>query len=272
MKYSKRILALATCLCFVLCGAGSAQESSDEASKLAATVQNPLANMVTLPLQFNWNTGAGQYDRTMFNLNVQPVVPFPGKEWNVIARAIMPIMSVPEGETDSTFGIGDTTLTLFWSPAKTGKLIWGVGPIFGLPTATNPEVLGSGKWGLGPSAVVFFPTGHWSMGAVVSNTWSVAGDSDRDDTNLFVAQYFVNYNLGSGWAVGTAPIITANWEADSDQRWTVPWGLQVSKVTHFGSQPVNMLLGYYKNQTRPDGAADSQVRFQINFLFPTKPK
>jgi hypothetical protein len=166
--------------------------------------------------------------------------------------------------------VGDTNLTLFWSPAKAGKVIWGVGPIFSLPTASNPEVLGSGKWGLGPSAVVFIPIGHWTMGAVASNTWSVAGDSDRADTNLFYAQYFVNYNLGGGWAIGTAPIIIGNWEAPSDERWTIPWGLQVSKVTRFGSQPVNLLLGYYYNQTRPEGAADSQLRFQINFMWPQK--
>ncbi len=222
-------------------------------------------------MQFNWNNGMGEYDRTQFTLNVQPVVPFKGKKWNVIARAIMPIMSVPQGETESTFGIGDTTLTLFWSSAKAGKLIWGVGPIFGLPTASNPEVLGSGKWGLGPSVVLFYPTGHWTMGMVASNTWSVAGEDNRADTNVFFAQYFVNYNVGGGWAVGTAPVITANWEAESGQEWTVPWGLQVSKVTRFGRQPVNLLLGYYSNVTRPDGAADNQFRFQINFMYPQKP-
>jgi hypothetical protein len=257
----------------VLIGVGrpaSAQAADGGADALAKAAQNPLATMTTLPLQFNWNPGVGEYDRTFFNLNVQPVIPFQGKKWNVIARAIMPVVSVPQGETDSTFGIGDTNVTLFWSPAKSGKLIWGVGPILYLPTATNPEVLGTGKWGLGPSVVLFYPTGHWTLGAVMSNTWSVAGDSDRPDTNNFLAQWFVNYNIKNGWAVGTAPIITANWEAESDQRWTIPWGLQVSKVTHFGSQPVNLMAGYYWNVTRPDGAAESQVRFQVNFLWPQR--
>lgn len=110
------------------------------------------------------------------------------------------------------------------------------------------------------------------MGLVASNVWSVAGDSDRDNVNFFFGQYFVNYNLGKGWAVGTAPIVTANWEAESGNQWTVPWGLQASKVTHFGSQPVNLLLGYYENTDHPEGGAESQVRFQVNFMFPQKPK
>jgi hypothetical protein len=272
MRNASRTLTIIACVTIALCGGAWAQESNDQASNLAKAAQNPLAAMTTLPLQFNWNTGAGEYDRTAFNLNVQPVIPFQGEKWNIIARAIMPIVSVPQGEVDSTFGIGDTNLTLFWTPAETGKVIWGVGPIFELPTASNPEVLGAGKFGIGPSAVFFIPTGHWTMGAVISNTWSVAGESDRADTNKLLLQYFVNYNIGGGWAIGTAPIITADWKVESGQRWTVPWGLQISKVTHFGMQPVNLMLGYYSNTTRPDGAAEDQIRFQVNFLFPHRTK
>jgi len=269
MKTRTQLLGLAICCCLALGGAAVAQDEEDAAS-LAAKIQNPLAAMVTLPLQANFNNGVGEYDRDMFNLNVQPVVPFTGEKWNVIARAIIPINSVPQGETGSTFGLGDTMLSLFVSPAKGGKLTWGVGPILGLPTASNPEVLGSGKWGAGPTGVIFYGIGKWNMGAVASNVWSVAGPDDRADYNLFTAQYFVNYNFGKGWAVGTAPVISANWKADSGEKWTIPWGLQVSKLTHFGSRPVNLLVGYYDNSKRPAGAADSQVRVQINFLFPPK--
>jgi len=98
----------------------------------------------------------------------------------------------------------------------------------------------------GPTGVIFYGTGNWTLGAVASNVWSVAGESDREDVNFFFAQWFVNYNFGKGVALGTAPIITCDWEADSGNQCTIPWGLQVSKVTHFGSQPVNLLLGYYR--------------------------
>lgn len=254
-------------ICLLLSGGPAAAQTADE---LAAVAQNPLASMVTLPLQMNFNQNFGPYDRQLFNLNVQPVVPFPGEKWNVIARAIIPVNSVPVGETDSVFGIGDTMLTLFWSPAKAGRVVWGVGPMIGLPTASNPEILGSAKFGLGPSAVLFYQTGKWTMGGLISNIWSVAGDSDRDDYNMLTLMPFLNYNFGGGWALGMVPTISANWEADSDDRWTVPLGLQISKVTRFGSQPVNLLAGYYHNVEHPEGAADSQVRFQVNFMFPSK--
>ena len=247
----------------------SAQDSveADEAA-LAQTIQNPLASVISLPLQFNFNEGIGQYDRRFFNLNVQPVIPYPGDKWNLITRTIIPMNSVPVGETDSVFGFGDTSFSLWWSPAKAGSVTWGIGPSLSIPTASNPEVLGSDKLSIGPTGVLFISTGKWTMGAVASNVWSIAGNSDREDVNFFFAQWFLNYNFGKGWAVGTAPIITGNWEADSGNRWTIPWGLQISKLTHFGSRPVNLLLGYYKNSEHPEGGADYQVRFQLNLLFP----
>ena len=188
-----------------------------------------------------------------------------------ISSSLIPVNSVPLGRTDSVFGIGDTSLSIFWSPAGAGAVTWGVGPAFSIPTASNPEVLGSDKLSLGPTGVLFASLGKWTLGFVTSNVWSIAGDSDREDVNSFLLQYFVNYNFGKGWAVGTAPILTANWKAESGNQWTIPWGLQISKLTHFGSRPVNLLLGYYKNAEHPDGAADYQVRFQLNLLFPQKP-
>jgi hypothetical protein len=246
-----------------------AQESESE---LAKKIQNPLANIITLPVQANYNQGVGADDRTFFNLNVQPVIPFPGEKWNIISRTIIPINSVPVGETDSVFGVGDINVSLFWSPAKASQLTWGVGPVIYLPTASNPEALGSGKLSLGPTGVIFYKVGEWTMGIVASNAWSIAGDSDREDVNFFYAQYFANYNFGKGWALGTAPIVTADWEADSEDRWTIPWGLQLSKLTRFGPRPVNLLAGYYRNSQYPDGAADEQIRLQVNFLFPAKPR
>lgn len=242
--------------------------AQDEAA-LAETVQNPIADIVTLPIQVNWNTNVGDFDRTAMNMNIQPVVPFSaGDDWNVITRTIIPVNSVPIGETLSEFGVGDVTFSAFWTPKDAGNLVWGVGPAVVLPTASNGEVLGSEKLSIGPTGVIFYSTGNWTMGAVANNVWSIAGEDDRDDVNFFFMQYFLNYNLGKGLAIGTAPIVTANWEADSDNRWTIPWGLQISKVTKLGKQPVNLLFGYYKNSEHPEDGADGQVRFQINFIWP----
>lgn len=249
---------------FLLVGSVNAQDEED----LAKAVQNPLAAMVTLPFQANYNLGIGDEDRTALNLNIQPVIPFPGDDWNIITRTIIPVNSVPIGTTESEFGIGDTAFTLFFSPKSSGKLTWGVGPALTLPTSSNPEILGSGKWSLGPAGVLFYGTGNWTLGIVASQTWSIAGDEDREDVSLFYAQWFVNYNFGDGWALGTAPIVTANWEAESGQEWTIPWGLQISKVHNIGKQPVNLLFGYYTNSEHPDGGPDTQVRFQLNLLYP----
>jgi hypothetical protein len=273
----RHISLLVSCL-LALCSFVSAQDASSqegadtEAAELAKTVQNPLASLVSLPFQTNYNRGVGEYERTFFNMNIQPVIPYSFGNLNVITRTIIPLNSAPIGETDSVFGVGDVNASMFFSPASDGALTWGVGPAMTLPSASNTEVLGSGKLSLGPTGVVFLGLGKWTMGGVASNSWSVAGASDREDVNFFFAQWFLNFNLGKGWAIGTAPIITGNWEADPDNRWVIPWGVQISKVTHFGSRPANIIIGYYKNSTHPEGGADSQIRFQINLLYPQMPK
>ena len=164
-------LLLATCCLLALCGYVAAAEPDkehDEAADLAKTVQNPLATLVSLPLQFNFNDGArppgSTQDRRFFNLNVQPVIPFPGEKWNIISRTIIPINSVPIDENESVFGLGDVNLSLFWSPAKASHLVWGVGPAIILPTASNPEVLGSEKWSIGPTGSSFTrsASGRWA--------------------------------------------------------------------------------------------------------------
>ena len=275
-----RIALVTCCVLALLCGSAGAQSSSSESASessstddLAKAVQNPLASLISLPFQANWNDGMGEYDRTLFNLNIQPVVPFNGKKWNIITRTIIPINTVPLGETLSVTGVGDTSFTMWWSPAKADKFIWGIGPSLTIPTAANREVLGTGKFSAGPSAVIFYGVGKFTMGVVGSNIWSFAGESHREDVNFFFAQWFVNFNLGGGLALGTAPIITCNWKyepsGDGDQC-TIPMGLQISKVMVVGTRPINVLFGYYNNVLHPEGGANNQFRFQVNFLFPRK--
>ena len=112
-------------------------------------------------------------------------MPFHGEKWNLITHTIISVNSVPQGETDSVFGLGNITLQLMFTPASPGDVIWGVGPVLMSPTASNPEVLGSEKFGIGPAGILFYQTGKWTMGGIATNIWSVAGESDRDDINLF---------------------------------------------------------------------------------------
>jgi len=241
---------------------------AEDQADLAKQVQNPLATLVSLPFQANFNEGVGEFDRRNTTINFQPVIPFPGEKWNFIARAIIPYISVPIGETLSETGFGDMTFTLFASPAKSSSVTWGVGPAFILPFASNPELLGTGKLSVGPSAVVFAGAGKFTFGGVVNQVWSIMGDSDRESVSRFFAQYFLNFNFGSGWAVGTAPIITCDWKADEGEECTIPWGAQISKVLNLGSRPANILIGYYAHSEYPEGGAENSIRFQVNLLFP----
>jgi hypothetical protein len=168
------------------------------------------------------------------------------------------------------FGFGDMNPTFFLSPAKPGKLIWGAGPTFMLPTATS-RFLGQGKFSLGPSFVVLLQPGHWTIGALVNNVWSVVGQSGRTEVNQMTLQYFINYNLKKGWFLSTSPILTANWKAMSGNVWVVPVGGGVGRVFKLGLQPVNVLAQVYGNPVHAVSGSSWGVRLQIAFLFPKLP-
>jgi hypothetical protein len=225
---------------------------------LARAAQNPVGDLISLPFQNNMNFDVGPAERTQISM---------GKKWNLITRTILPVISQPAPGTDRTNGLGDLNFTGFISPKKPGKVIWGAGPAIIFPTATN-DVLGTDKWSLGPSFVLLTMKKQWVIGALLSNVWSVAGDDDRADVNSFLTQYFINYNYPSGWYLTSAPIITANWNADSGEKWTVPFGGGVGKVFAIGRQPININTQVFYNVETPTNGADWQWRFQIQLLFP----
>jgi hypothetical protein len=246
---------------------------ASDTEALAKAVQNPVASMISLPFQNNINPGIGPNDETQNILNIQPVWPFElNDDWNLITRTIVPVISQPDFLSPSGIGringLGDTTFTAFVSPADAGDIIWGVGPVFLLPT--GKDELTADKWGAGLSAVVLTMPGRWVIGSLVNNIWSFAGDGPND-VNSFMWQYFINYNFDGGWYFTSAPIITANWEEDNDHRWTVPFGGGFGKVFKIGNQPMNAQLSAYKNVITPDDyGADWQFRVQLQFLFPKK--
>lgn len=235
---------------------------------LASKIQNPIANLISVPFQNNTDFGVGTYDRTRNTLNIQPVIPFSlNKELNLITRTIIPIMSQPVGSGNNEFGLGDISLSLFLTPAKPGKLIYGGGVALGLPTATD-QYLGTGKWTAGPTIVLLVQPKGWTIGTIIQNTWSYAGAGDRGDVNFFYSQIFAVKNLEKGWYVNSAPIITANWETPSGDQWTVPLGAGVGKLFRLGKLPINAQAGYYFNIVKPAGGPDSQLRVQATLLFP----
>jgi hypothetical protein len=241
----------------------AAAQSADD---LAKQTQNPVASLISVPLQSNWDFGLGDRDAVGTLLNVQPVMPFGiNKTTNIILRVIMPLTSQP-GPTDIRInGLADIVATVFFSPQKTGRIIWGAGPVFLLPAATNRS-LGSEKFGIGPSVVALAQPGPWTVGVLYNQIWSVSGANDRDDVSSMYLQPFANYNLGGGLSAGVSVEATANYEAD--ETWTAPLLFNISKVTHLGKRPVSFAAAAGPTIASPDGGASWRFRLSATFLFP----
>jgi hypothetical protein len=243
--------------------APAAAQSEDE---LAKQTQNPVASLISVPFQGNWDFDLGDRNAIGTLLNVQPVMPFGiSEQTNVILRVIMPLTSQPGADATRINGLGDVVATAFFSPAKSGRVIWGVGPVFLLPAATNTS-LGSEKFGIGPSVVALAQPGPWTVGVLYNQIWSVSGASDRDDVNSLFLQPFVNYNLGHGVSAGVSVEASANWEAD--ENWTAPLLFSLSKVTRLGKRPVSFAVAAGPTLANPEGGASWRFRFSATFLFP----
>ena len=242
--------------------------------------QNPVGNITVFPFQNNVSYGFGPYTRLQYNLNVQPVFPIMlSQNMNLIARTIIPVVNQPSSAPPtvcaspygcpSTFGLSDVQEQLYFAPkTKPNQLIWGAGPIFQFPTAT-PNTLGSGKWSAGPDAVVLLMPGKWVLGALFTQLWSFAGLPNRPNVNSFLTQPFVNYNLKNGWAISSAPIVTANWMLPQT-KWTVPLGAAISKTFKDDGQLMSVSVGYYTNVVRPLAASQTTLRVAWSLLWPVK--
>lgn len=258
----------------------TAAPAAPQDADLAAAAQNPVANLVSVPFQLNSFFGIGPEDEVVHVLNIQPVIPFSlSDRWNVITRTIAPLIYVPSsveglevlprgiGGDDTKFGLGDVNFTAFVSPARPGKLVWGVGPTLTAPTATD-DLVGSEKWSAGPSVVLLAQPQPWTLGVLARQLWSFAGDDGRQDVEQLLVQPFVNYNLRKGWYLVSAPVVTANWNAGGDDRWIVPVGGGVGRLFRAGKLPLNVSGHAYYNLESPTLGPDWAFRFQVQLLFP----
>jgi hypothetical protein len=245
-------------------------------STLMKQAQNKFANLLTVPFQNNIDVGIGPLDRMRNTLNIQPVVPFKlNQKLNLITRTIVPVISKPV-ETEkqvSYFGLGDINPTFFISPAHHGKLVWGVGPSFLLPTATLPE-LGEGKWCVGPGAICLIQPHRWTLGAYMTNVFSFAGDKERQEVNFLTFNPFASYVLPKKFYLSSSPIISVKWNASNGNKVILPVGLGLGKITTVGSQPMNFSVHYYVNVVTHDepSGPDGQLRLQWTLLFPHRKK
>jgi hypothetical protein len=244
--------------------------SATDAQELAKKLSNPVASLISLPLQSNFDFGMGTGSGWRYTLNVQPVIPIAlGPKWNMISRTIIPIIHQGNvtGPNTSQTGLGDIVQSLFFSPNKTEPIIWAVGPVVLLPTATNAS-LGAQKWGVGPTALALKQKNGWTYGVLGNHIWSVAGKSNREEVNATFVQPFLSYSTKDAWTYSINTESTYDWLSNS---WSIPINPFISKLVRFGKQPVSFGGGLKCWVTTPSGGPEGcGLRIVVTALFPKK--
>jgi len=245
-----------------------AQES---ASDLAKKLSNPVAALISVPFQLNYDEKIGTGENgSKWLLNLQPVVPFTlNEEWNLISRTILPVVSQEDifPGAGSQSGIGDIVQSVFFSPKAptAGGWIWGAGPVFLLPTGAD-DLLSAEKWGAGPTAVLLKQEHGWTYGALANHIWSFAGEDNRADISATFLQPFLSYTTPTAWTYGVNTESTYDWKS---KQWTVPINLTVTKVTKVGDQLISVGGGVRYWADGPDGGPHGWgARLIFTLLFP----
>ena len=246
---------------------GSGEEETAREAELAKATVNPVAAVITVPIQNNWDFGIGPADAMKYTANVQPVIPLAlDKDWNLIVRTIMPLIyaeSPQPGGSDRN-GLGDILQSFFLSPQKpVNGWILGAGPAMLYPTATD-SALGAGKWAAGPTVVALRQEKGFTYGILANQIWTYAGWGNQEVNATFLQPMF-------GYTTKTLTTFLVNTETTYDWhagRATVPLNFMATQLLKIGRQPLALQLGYRYYVEKPDGGPDWGLRFQITFLFP----
>jgi hypothetical protein len=265
MKQTVRTISIATALITLSTWPDLLALGSDD-SDLALKLQNPVADLISVPIQNNWDFGIGPANAMRYTGNVQPVIPFSlTRDYNLISRTIVPFIyaeSPTSGGRDA-WGIGDTLQSFFVSPIrKYNGWILGAGCAELIPTSTD-SLLGSGEWAVGPTAVALQQRDGWTYGGLMYHIWSVAGWGES--VNLTYLQPFVSYTTRQLTTFTINTETTYDWHHDD---WTIPFNFMAAQLLRLGNQPVQLQAGFRVYAESPNNGPDWGFRLSITFLFP----
>jgi hypothetical protein len=249
----------------------SAAAGGDQEAELAKQLSNPVASLISIPFQANWDFGYADGEGQKFTLNIQPVVPISiSEDWNVIVRTILPIIDqdgIYGPRSGHQSGLGNTTQSFFLSPKAPGPggLIWGLGPVGYYPTATD-ALLGPEKWGVGPTLVALVQKEGWTVGVLANQIWSVGGDSNEQNISSAFLQPFISYTTKTHTTFLVNTESTYDWE---NEQWTIPLNAAVSQIFKIGKLPVQLQIGGRYYAEAPTGGPEWGIRATFTLLFPT---
>jgi hypothetical protein len=251
--------------------AAPARAQDEQAAELAKQLSNPLAALISVPMQYNYDQYGGANDgASASRLNIQPVIPFSlNNDWNLISRTIVPLLDqrdFPAAALNES-GLGDITASLFFSPKSptAGGWIWGVGPVFLLPTATQ-DVLGAEKWGIGPTGVALKQAGPWTVGLLANHVWGAGGNDSRSNVSATFLQPFLTYTTKTHTTFSTNTESTYDWK---NEQWQVPLNCAVAQLFKIGTQMLQFQVGArYWAEAPDDGPEGWGLRAQLTLLFP----
>ena len=270
-RYEVTLALAALSLALAAPAQAQAQAQDDQAVELAKKLSNPVASLINVPMQYNHDKyGGANEGASVSTLVMQPVIPFSlNKDWNLVTRTIIPFIDQKNFSTAglNKSGMGDITTSLFFSPKTPGAggWIWGAGPVFLLPTATQ-DVLGTEKWGIGPTGVALKQSGPWSVGMLANHIWGAGGDDTRSNVSATFLQPFVTYTTKTLTTLAAISESSYDWK---NEQWRVPVNLLVGQLFKVGPQIMQLAVGArYWAEAPDDGPKGWGYRVQLTFLFP----